>query len=174
MNKKRSILWLGIFLLVALGIVMTGVRFTKTPEPVSAGQWKDMDLASLTEFQSPYIGDAANVSQLFYRLPLGDFAMQFSIDDEACMLTVAYEDPGRDYDDVNLKRNLAFNAVAAMALIDNLACVKYDFPSKSYTVLRETPESLLGAPLSNLLTSEEWQKKVAEPLREDAFVAKFF
>ena len=65
---------------------------------------------------------------------------------------------------------MVFNAIAAMALIDNLAEVIYEFPSGSYEISRSQAESALGAPLSALLTDENWQKKVVEPLADDAFV----
>ena len=100
-----------------------------------------MDITALTKYRSAYIGDAANVSQLFYRLPLNDLPISF--------------------------------AIAAMALIDNLSEVIYEFPSGSYDISRSQAESVLGAPLSALLTDENRQKKVVEPLADDAFVEQF-
>ena len=132
-----------------------------------------MDITALTEYRSSYIGDAANVSQLFYRLPLNDLPISFAIDDEACALTVTYGEPAGEYGKAELEQNLVFNAIAAMALIDNLSEVIYEFPSGSYDISRSQAESVLGAPLSALLTDENWQKKVVEPLADDAFVEQF-
>ncbi len=72
MKRKQGILWLGILLLVLLGIATTYLHFTKASESAADGSWDGMDITALTEYQSAYIGDAANVSQLFYRLPLND------------------------------------------------------------------------------------------------------
>ena len=54
--------------------------------------------------------------------------MKFEIDSEACTLTVNYLDTVWNIGEEKVQRDLIYNSVAAMAAIDNLSGITYNFP----------------------------------------------
>lgn len=132
------------------------------------------DISSITEFKNPYVGDASNIGHLFLTLPLNQIPMRFEIDSDACALTVYYLDTVWNIGVEEVRRDLLYNAAAAMAVIDNLTAVTFNFSGASYTFDRGMLEDTFGAPLSDLLEPNTWEKTVRGPLFSTEFVASFF
>lgn len=63
---------------------------------------------------------------------------------------------------------------AAMAAIDNLTAITYQFSGDTYSFDRDQLERSFSAPLSDLLERESWEEKVQNRLNDAAFVAQFF
>lgn len=132
------------------------------------------DITSIEAYKSPYVGDATNVSHLFYALPLGNISMKFEIDSDTGALTVNYLETVWDIGEDKVQRDLIYNTVAAMATIDNLTAVTYNFSGDSFTFSRKEMEDAFGSPLSALLEPGKWNKEVQNKLNDGDFVKGFY
>lgn len=132
------------------------------------------DISTISEYQSAYVGDNSNTRALFDALPLNSISKKFAIDSEACTLTVNYLDSVQDIGEEKVQRDLIYNTVAAMAAIDNLAGITYDFSDKSYAFTRTQIEAIFGAPPSDLLEQEKWKEAVQDKLSSKEFCQQFY
>lgn len=132
------------------------------------------DISAIEDFKSPYVGNASNVGNLFYALPLNDRSMKFQIDSDTCSLTVRYQDAVQNIGKEKAYRNLLYNSVAAMAAIDNLAAITYEFSDDVISFDRQELELAFGAPLSELLDVTVWEEEVQSRLASSDFVEPFF
>lgn len=177
--KNKKIIWgiVMLALLACLGISFSTINekkhidYTKTQVTTDA---LTHDITTIQQYKSPYIGNASNISQLFYHLPLNHLSMNFEIDSKACALTVNYIDTIKAVGVEEVRRDLLYNTIAAMATIDNLDKITYHFSDATYTFDRTQIETIFGSPLSNLLDKEIWRIKVQEPLKLNEFVQSFF
>lgn len=177
MNKKNGM----IIALLALAVTLFCVIELAVIPSVRQGQaqyTKDQtdalthDITAISAYQSPYLGDASNTGGLFYSLPLNQFPMTFRIDPGQCSLTVCYDGAVRSIEEEKVRRDLAYNSAAAMASIDNLAAITYEYAGNTVTFRREQLEAVLGSPLSSLLEPGLWKERVQQPIRSDSFVEK--
>lgn len=90
--------------------------------------------------------------------------MKFQIDSDACTLTVNYLDTVWNIGKEKVRRDLIYNSVAAMAAIDNLSDITYEFSGDSYSFDREQIEDIFGSPLSNLFEEGKWISNVQNKL----------
>lgn len=132
------------------------------------------DITAVESYKSPYIGNASNSTQIFYKLPLGNIQKKFQIDSDNCTITVYYLETVWDIGEEKLHRDLVYNAVAAMASIDNMTAVTYKFPDESFTITREQIEAVFGKDLSSLLKEEIWKEKVQNKLADKNFTESFY
>lgn len=132
------------------------------------------DITSIEDFKSAYVGDASNISNLFYALPLNNISMKFQIDSEECSLTVNYLDTVWNVGEEKVHRDLIYNTVAAMASIDNLTAVTYDFSGDSFSFTRTEIEEEFCTPLSDLLDKEIWSEKVQSQIASKDFVNQLY
>lgn len=179
MNKKSKII---IGLLVVAVILFCLIQFWIIPtnqakEEAYAQNQTDAlthDITSIEDYKSPYIGNASNVSNLFWNLPLNNVDMKFEIDSDTCNLTVNYLDTVWNIGEEKVHRDLIYNTVAAMAAIDNLSGITYNFSGDSYSFERTQIEDVFGTPLSNLLEQEKWSNEVQDKLKDTDFVEQFY
>lgn len=133
------------------------------------------DISAIEDYKSSYVGDASSTANLFYSLPLCNVSMKFQIDSETCALTVNYLDTVWDIGEEKVQRDLIYNSAAAMAAIDNLSGITYEFSGDVYFFDRERMEAVFGTPLSALLADKEtWNEEVREQLKSADFVAQFY
>ena len=179
MKKNKILLWLLslaviLFLLVAFAVA-PGIQKRQNQYEADQTDALTHDITVIKEFKTPYMGDAANIGNMFYALPLNNIAMKFQLDPEARALTVHYLDTVWNIGEEKVKRDLIYNTVAAMAAIDNLAEITYEFSGNTYSFKREQFEAVFGMPLSELLTDNRvWKEKVREQLQSTDFVKRFF
>ena len=90
-------------------------------------------------------------------------------------MTIRYEDNVESETRLAvMQEDMVYTAVAAMAAIDNLNGVTYQFPDAAYTLTRKQVAGVFGQNLSSLLEETTWEKMVAGPLRKDGFAQQFF
>ena len=114
MNKKSKII---IGLLVVAVILFCLIQFWIIPtnqakEEAYAQNQTDAlthDITSIEDYKSPYIGNASNVSNLFWNLPLNNVDMKFEIDSDTCNLTVNYLDTVWNIGEEKVHRDLIYN-----------------------------------------------------------------
>ena len=129
---------------------------------------------AIEDYKTAYLGDANNVRDLFGNLPLNNIPRQFEINSDDCTLTVNYLDTVWNIGEDKVQRDLIYNTVAAMAAIDNLSGITYNFSGDSYSFERTQIEDIFGAPLSNLLEQEKWSNDVQDKLKDTDFVEQFY
>lgn len=96
------------------------------------------DITASLAYHSPYVGDNSNTIALFQSLPLGQLKQTYEIDSDACTVTIRYEDEMSSVGSQEITRwDMVYTAVAAMAAIDNLSGVTYQFPDETHTFTRE-------------------------------------
>lgn len=179
MNKKSKVI---ICLLIIAAILFCIIQFGIIPanrekQAEYARNQTDAlthDITSIEDYKNPYVGNANNVSNLFYSLPLNNVSMKFEINSETCALTVNYLDTVWNIGEEKVQRDLIYNSVAAMAAIDNLSGVTYNFSGESYSFSRKQIEEVFGSPLSELLEQEKWSKEVQNKLNSTDFIKEFF
>lgn len=132
------------------------------------------DITAIEDFKSSYVGDATNISNLFYALPLNNIQMKFQINSDTCALTVNYLDTVWNIGEEKVNRDLLYNAVAAMAAVDNLSVVTFEFSGASFSFERADIEKVFGTPLSDLLEKEVWKENVQEQIASQDFVNQFY
>lgn len=179
MNMKSKVI---ILLLVIAVILFCAIEFFIIPKmseekaSYALDQTDSLthDISAIEKYKSQYVGSASNTANLFYALPLCNVAMEFQIDSENCILTVNYLDTVWNIGEEKVQRDLVYNSAAAMAAIDNLAGITYNFTGESYFFSREQLENIFGSPLSSLLDEDAWSKKVQEKLNSPDFVGQFY
>ena len=107
-------------------------------------------------------------------MPLNNIPKRFEINSDDCTLTVNYLDTVWDIREDTVQRDLVYNTVAAMAAIDNLSGITYNFSGDSYSFDRAQMEEVFGAPLSDLLDQKTWNKNVQDKLKDAGFVGQFY
>lgn len=132
------------------------------------------DITVIEDCRTPYIGDAGNVSQLFKRLPLNNIEKNYEIHSEEGTLTVIYLDTVWNIGEQKVHQDLVYNTVAAMASIDNLSAITYEFPKDSFFFPRETIEEIFGDNLSALLEKQIWKEKVQDKITDRDFLKQFY
>lgn len=179
MNKRNIII---VSLLAVAVILFCCIRFWLIPlkEEKNAKYEKEQadalthSIESINSYKSPFMGDASNIGNLFYHLPMNDVAMDFEIHSETYALTINYKDTAENTGKEKVLRNLAYNSIAAMAAIDNLDSITYHFTELSYSFTRKQIEDIFGSPLSNLLEPAVWKEKVQNNLKSKEFIEQFY
>ena len=181
MKKKNKII---LFSLLAFAIVLfliiefaiiPSVKNSRAEYAKNQTDAFTHDITVIEDFKSPYMGDASNISNMFYALPLNNISMKFQLNSEAGALTVSYLDTVWNIGEEKVARDLIYNSVAAMAAIDNLNEINYEFSGSSYSFSREQIETIFDMPLSDLLTDKSiWEEKIQSKLNSTAFVEQFY
>ena len=131
------------------------------------------DFSRLLEFKSPYMGDASNLSNLNYHLPLGGLKMKFQLYPEKLTAEITYEDSIAGIETELFERTLVYNATANFVLIDNLEALILNFEQYSYAISRSTVESWYGVNLKTLQDEARWAEEVQRPIYDRAYVKSF-
>ncbi len=179
MNKRNKV----IIALLVLGVLAFGaVEFVIVPQNNAmqaeyASNQNDAlthDIESVMEYKSLYMGDNSNDANLFYHLPLNSVAMKFQIDADEYALTVNYLDTVGNIGEDKVHRDIVYNSIAAMALIDNLEQITYEFSGDTYVFTREKIENFTEKELSLLLDKETWNEKIQSKISDKDFINSFF
>ena len=179
MSKKSKII---ISLLIVAAILFCAIQFWILPakqarEVEYARNQTDAlthDISVIEDYKNAYVGNASNIIGLFEALPLNDVDKKFEINPDACTLTISYPDTVWNIGEEKVQRDLIYNSVAAMAAIDNLEGITYNFSGVRYSFDRNQLEIIFGSPLSKLLDKEMWSRSVTDKLGDQAFVGQFY
>ena len=179
MNKKSKViiglLAIAVMLFCAIqSWIILANRAKETEYARSRTDALTHDISVIETYRTPYIGNASNTGGLFEVLPLNHISKKFEINSDNCTLTVNYLDTVWNIGEEKVQRDLVYNSVAAMAAIDNLTGITYNFSGNSYSFTRKQIENVFGTPLSNLLKQENWSEEVQNKLKDMDFVGQFF
>lgn len=179
MNKKNKIILILLAIAITLFIIVQFIAIPniKNKEDKYIKNQTDSlthDMSNIQEFKNKYIGDSSNTCNLFYNLPLNNIPMKFQINSKNCSLTVNYLDTIFDIGEKKVKRDLIYNSIIAMALIDNLTSITYEFSGDSFTFNRTSIEKKIGLNLSNILDKNTWKEQVQNKLNDTKFIDLFY
>lgn len=133
------------------------------------------NLDSIIKYKNPYIGNFSNTANLFYHLPLNKTSLKFHIHPKDCSLTVYYLDTVEQLGNDKVQRDLIYNSVASMALIQNLSKITYEFTGKTFIFTRDQITSIYGKDLPSLIMDKKkWQSKVQTKLNDSNFVNHWY
>lgn len=132
------------------------------------------DISAIEDYRFPYVGNASNIGGLFENLPLNNISKKYEINSDNCTLTVNYLDTVWNIGEEKVHRDLIYNSAAAMAAIDNLTAITYNFAGDRYSFERKELEDMLGSPLSNLLVPEKWKEEIQTQLSSKEFCDQFY
>lgn len=170
-----------IGLIVACGVLLVIIRGDIAPGAVQSGQQevpKDPDpltqgFESISEHKSRYMGDASNLTGLFYKLPLSDLDMSFKLYPETLTAEVDYKTAIHEVDEDILNTALVYNATAAFSLIENLEAVIFNFQGGSFRIFRKDVEDWYGVDLKALAEEAPWREKVQGRLKDKDYIKDF-
>ncbi|GAA0361633.1 DUF4825 domain-containing protein [Bacillus horti] len=175
----------GMFLIIALVIIgVAGLAMVEgyiKPNIESQDQTYQLeqdnpmthDFEGLLTFKSPYMGDASNLINLNYRLPIIS-ERTHKLDTDNFSAKIIFEEESRSFDAEWFKRVLIYNSTANFVLIDNLQELQFSFADLTYTVEREAVEGWYGdVNLSTFQDLEQWEIHVRSKLNDQELVDEF-
>lgn len=128
------------------------------------------DLDSILLYKSDYMGDAPNLSQLLYHLPLADVPISLELDSEQLWVQVHYEVLSSDYGEEKLHQALVYNAVAIFSLIHNVNGVEFSFSDVTYRVARMDLMRNWDISSEELLDPKTWKNQLQAQLNRPEFL----
>lgn len=111
-------------------------------------------------YQSDYMGDASNISNLFNNLPFSDHKGTIELDSDTFTFIVNYDGTSDD-------KVVIYNTTAAFVLIKNLENVDMRFSDRSYVITRKQVEGWFGPDFEALIDPIVFKEKVQHPLLEN-------
>jgi hypothetical protein len=195
MKRKNKLIMLLLCIGVILTVVMTviGDRAEQREKAYARAQFDatTSDISFITPYKNPYMGNASNIINLFYHLPLSGNDMKFHLLSEKLTLQVTYECTMQEAGKTNLenisgdmkrvkdmtdndcttevKKSLIYNSTTAFALIGNLNYVEYVFSDVSYQVSRADVESIY-TDFRDIREPNHWKKQVQQPLEQSDYI----
>lgn len=132
------------------------------------------DYKNIIKFKNKYMGNASNIINLNWDLPLSDIPMTFELFSDKLTMEINYKKNSKDIDNTKLEKALIYNSTANFMLIDNLKAIKFNFQDKSYTITRDAVESWYGIKPEALQNEKLWNEKVQNRLKDESYVDKIF
>ena len=177
-NKKTMII-VGV---LAVDVVLFCAAFRIASEDQANAEYAREQDDALTHDVTPIaqlgpisLGDNNGVRELFGALPLHSVDRKYEIDAEHESLTINYLEVVGDIGVDDVRRDLIYNSVVAMAAIPNLSDITYNFVGDGYSFTREEIEDVFGKRLPDLLASSgEWQTEVRSRLASQKFCQQFY
>lgn len=169
MDRRRITM---LFLLI-IGIgLFVWIQFFEVPKKVRLGEEKMQQdpethvYEKVTQYASPYMGDASNLGNLLNELPLNEYKGIIELDSESLSLLVHYNIHSTEIER-QAKQGVIYNSTAVFALVDNLQLMNMQFKDRTYTVSRDRVEKWFGTTLVDFKDPEIFQEKVQSQLTED-------
>ena len=175
--RNKIIIFLIVFGISLFGIVEGVIKpkMDKSNKQYLENQQDPLfhDIESVLKYKNKYMGDASNISNLFYTLPLSDSETKFELFPDELRAEVNYRTTVLDIGEEKVKKSLIYNSTVAFALIDNLEAINFNFTGESYKVLRKDVEKWYEAELSSLTEKDTWNKLVQNKLSYNEYVREF-
>lgn len=163
---------------VMIAIMLIGVplfiwiQFFEVPNKVKLGEEemqqdpKTHVFESVAKYESLYMGDASNVSNLLNELPLSEYKDGIELDSDDLILFVNY-DVNTIENEEKVRQTVIYNSTALFALIENLAQIEMRFEDEIFVISRDRVEKWFGTTLVDLKDPEVFAEKVQSKLTKD-------
>lgn len=169
MDNRRKVMI--AFLIIGIPLFIW-IQFFEVPSKVKMGEEKlqqdpeTHEFEKVTQYESPYMGNASNVINLLNELPLNQYRGTIEIDPDTLSLLVNYNINSTEIER-QAKQAVIYNSTATFALIENLQQINMNFKDKTYSVSRDRVEKWFGTTLVDLKDPEMFKNKVQSQLTED-------
>ncbi|MBS4219828.1 DUF4825 domain-containing protein [Bacillus sp. FJAT-49711] len=172
--------WIIVLLVFGL-ILFAAVQFVIIPKQNAAAeqylvdQKKPLthDVEYIKQYKNPYMGNAANTTQLFGHLPLYDMLKDFELKSDDLTVIVNFNKSTTGINTQLLDQSLIYNSTAAFALIGNLEKIEYYFADKTIEVNRKSIETRYENFNELTESTETWNEQVRSPLKDHEYVKDF-
>lgn len=177
MKRNKLIIWL-----LSIGLILFGiVHFVILPEMAQKEEQyiKDQedplthDIESIRKYKNKYMGNAANLTNLFRALPRNKEIKSFQLYTDRYACEVIYKDTVLNIGQTNVNSAIIYNATAAFALIENLKEIHFTFVDVTYRVKRQDLERWYGKKAESLTDQETWRKEVQGKISDQSYVTDF-
>ncbi|WP_025026066.1 DUF4825 domain-containing protein [Caldalkalibacillus mannanilyticus] len=128
------------------------------------------DVTSVLKYKNKYMGNASNIINLFYTLPLNNLERTYQLYPDVYTLEVNYKENVTEIDSLKLDQTLLYNAIVAFSLIENLEEIHFRFPDVVVKVSREGIEQWVGLTLKEIIDIEAWLKESKRKLEDIEYV----
>ncbi len=178
--KKRNFI---IIILLVIGILAFGVTefYIKPQKQKQEAKYKleqqyalTHDFDNVLKYKSKYMGNASNIINLNYTLPLCHIPRVNKINSDKFEYTIDYEGTVSSIGQETVKSDLIYNATANFVLIDNLKSINFNFIDISYNITRSDVEKWYNADLASFKDKTKWKKEVQDKLLDKTYVDKFW
>lgn len=176
--KNRNII---IISLLVVGVALFGyVQGVLIPQMAQKEQQYESDqqdplthhIESVWEYKHKYMGNASNLMNLFYALPLSDLDRTYQLFPDQLTAEINYKVSADSVEKDRLESALLYNATVAFSLIENLEAIHFNFEEVSYRTTRTGIEAWYGVNLTGLAESDEWDQLVQINLADREYVEK--
>ncbi len=169
-GRWKQAMALGVLVLAVYGVLL-GVYLPQKEREQEAWRLaqedaRTHDVTTIYPYESPYMGDAANLGALLGVLPLPDVPGSMELEPDQFLLRLVLDGTyAQAGEEETVKRNLLYDSVALCAAVDNLQQVSFVFDDREISYDRATLEEWFGADLRALLEEEEtWKTQVQDRL----------
>lgn len=131
------------------------------------------DFSSVLKYKNRYMGNASNLINLNYNLPLCNIERMYQLYPKRLTAEINYKVKPESINRDKLNRVLVYNSTANFVLIDNMKVLKMNFIGASYTITRASVEKWYCTSLKTLRNEKIWKNKVQSKLVDKDYVAKF-
>lgn len=184
MNKKNKIILTLVFTgLLGFTIVEGYVKPELNQKEVQYSEEQKNpfthDFSRVLPYKNSYMGNASNLSNLNYRLPVfGPLGFTFQLYPDQLKADILLMETAASLDPIKLKQTLLYNSTANFVLIDNLQHITFQFQDRSYTFHRQEVDKWYGpgsdsSSLTWLQDEEEWESAVRGQLADLDQVDRF-
>lgn len=169
MDNRRKVMI--AFLIIGIPLFIW-IQFFEVPSKVKIGEEKlqqdstTHEFEKVTQYESPYMGDASNVINLLNELPLNQYKGKIELDPDTLSLLVNYDIHSTEIEH-QAKQGVIYNSTAMFALIENIQQINMKFKDKTYSVSRDRVEKWFGTTLVDFKDPKVFKEKVQNPLNED-------
>lgn len=168
MDRRRVI----ILILLIIGIsLFIWIQFFEMPKKVQIGEEKMQQdplthkFEEVTQFASPYMGDASNMNALLEALPFNQFKQSIEMDEDSYTLKAHYTTD--QMKEEQIEQVIVYNSTALFSLVGNLQQIEWGIDHKGYTVTRDRVEKWFGRTLVDFKDPETFTEKVQQQLQDD-------
>ena len=141
------------------------------------------DISKLLKYKNKYMGNTSNLINLFWRLPLSKYDMNFEFKSNEFLLIINYNNSTSYINEDNtkekyVKSSLIYNSLMAFTLIDNLEELTYNFMDYSYSISKsdvlEMYPNYDKLIINNEINVNNFKKYVTFKLNDDDFINNYF
>lgn len=178
--KKNNILLIILLIVGISGFIVTDFIIKPTQEEQRDKYQLEQqdafthDFKDFMEYKDKYMGNASNIINLNYWLPLGNIPRSNEINSDEFEYIINYKETVWGIGEDKVKVDLIYNATANFALIDNLQSITFNFTGDSYSIERIDVQKWYEVNLDDLLDQSVWKNKVQNRLGDKNYVDKFW
>lgn len=161
-----------IFFGVVQGIIIPQKNQKEQQYIINQQEPTTHDFDSVLKYKHEYMGNAGNLMNLFYSLPLNNLERTYQLYPDTLTAEINFKDKLTNNVENKGYKALIYNASAAFSLIDNLEIIYFNFEDVSYKVTKKDIEKWYGRDAATLAEKDIWKQNVQSKLNDEQYVLK--